>query len=779
MAARIHRTLSLSLRSTPAAFTRHGLRRPATAAFRFMSSGPQQYENIIVSRPEPNVVLVQLNRPKALNALSSPLFKELNQALFEADQDDTVGAMVLTGSEKAFAAGADIKEMKDKTFADVYKNKFLENWGEIARLRKPVIAAVSGFALGGGCELALMCDIILASPTAKFGQPEINLGVIPGGGGSQRLAGIVGKSRAMELILTGRTISAREAENWGMVSRVVGEGEGQVVKDAVAMATEIASKSQVAVQAGKEVVNAAYELTLAEGLRFERRIFHGLFATNDQKEGNLCEIFQSQAGVPDFKYQELYGDVVRVHGLFGEHRLMISDPKALQYIIHTSGYAFPKWPERTEISRVLMGRGLLWADGDIHKRQRKVMLPGFGESKSFVPIFRRVAAELTAQWTDILASSRDQTAVLNVASWLSRATMDSIGEAAFDYHFGALQNTDNEFMHAYFGLMSDTLGSPPTSAIFMQTFMPLWYLQLMSHFSRRRSLVHARHTAKLANAVAKELVETKAEALLQGKGNKDILSLLVKANASENNETRLTEEEIYAQMRTILLAGHETSATTLCWVLLELARHPEVQQRLRKEIRDTERAIRARGGSDFTASDLDNMSYLHAVIKESMRYHPALYQNYRQAARDDVIPLSKPIIGRNGEVMNELPIAKGTKIILSIAAYNRNKEIFGEDAHEYKPERWLDNKEKKGPTLGVYGNLLTFAGGVRTCIGWRFALYEVLALTVEIINNFELGLTPDIERLRREACLVMLPTLEGEQVKGENLPLTITLAARE
>jgi enoyl-CoA hydratase len=244
-----------------------------------------QYTHILTSRPEPSVFLVTLNRPKALNALSSPLFQELNQALEEADNDDAIGAMVLTGSEKAFAAGADIKEMKDKEFADVYKNRFLEDWAKITRLRKPVIAAVSGYALGGGCELALMCDIILASPTAKFGQPEINLGVIPGGGGSQRLAHLVGKSRAMEMVLTGRTITAQEAERWGMVSRVVAEGEGEVVKEAIAMAKEIASKSQIAVQAGKEVVNAAYEMTLAEGLRFERRIFHGLFATKDQKEG--------------------------------------------------------------------------------------------------------------------------------------------------------------------------------------------------------------------------------------------------------------------------------------------------------------------------------------------------------------------------------------------------------------------------------------------------------------------------------------------------------------
>ncbi|PPQ93677.1 hypothetical protein CVT25_012736 [Psilocybe cyanescens] len=253
-------------------------------SIRLMSS-QRSYEYILVSRPEPSVVLVTLNRPKSLNALSSPLFTELNHALGEADKDDSVGAMVLTGSERAFAAGADIKEMKDKQYADVYKNKFLEDWGLINQLRKPLIAAVSGYALGGGCELALMCDIILASPTAKFGQPEINLGVIPGGGGSQRLIHAIGKSRTMELVLTGRTFTAQEASQWGMVSRVVGEGEGEVVKEAVNMAKEIASKGQIAVQAGKEVVNAAYEMTLAEGLRFERRIFHGLFATNDQKEG--------------------------------------------------------------------------------------------------------------------------------------------------------------------------------------------------------------------------------------------------------------------------------------------------------------------------------------------------------------------------------------------------------------------------------------------------------------------------------------------------------------
>jgi len=325
--------------------------------------------------------------------------------------------------------------------------------------------------------------------------------------------------------------------------------------------------------------------------------------------------------------------------------------------------------------------------------------------------------------------------------------------------------------------MSDTLGQPSRQAIFMQTVMPVWYLQLVSKYSRSRRMVHARHTARLANEVAQALIDMKSDALLHGRENKDILSLLVKANASETDPaSRLTDEETIAQMRTLLLAGHETSATTLTWVLLELARHPEVQSKLREEIRATERSL---NGKDFSAANLDSMPYMAAVLKESMRFHPALYQNYRLAARDDILPLSKPITTTNGETISKVPIGKGTKLVLSIAAYNRNKEVFGEDADVYNPDRWFRTSEKKGPTLGVYGNLLTFAGGVRTCIGWRFALYEVQSLLVEIINNFELGPTKDLGRLRREACLVMLPTLEGEEIKGENLPLRVSIAVRD
>ncbi|OHC83319.1 MAG: enoyl-CoA hydratase [Rhodospirillales bacterium RIFCSPLOWO2_12_FULL_67_15] len=240
------------------------------------------YQNIIVETRGP-VGLITFNRPKALNALNNDLISELAQALDAFEADDSVGAIVLTGSEKAFAAGADIKEMKDKTFVEAFLGNFISKWERLSTCRKPTIAAVAGYALGGGCEMALMCDFILAADNAKFGQPEITLGVIPGAGGTQRLTRLVGKSKAMEMCLTGRMMDAAEAERSGLASRVVPAAE--LVEEAVKTATAIAKMSRVSVLMAKEAVNRAYETTLAEGIRFERRLFHALFATADQKEG--------------------------------------------------------------------------------------------------------------------------------------------------------------------------------------------------------------------------------------------------------------------------------------------------------------------------------------------------------------------------------------------------------------------------------------------------------------------------------------------------------------
>jgi enoyl-CoA hydratase len=241
------------------------------------------YEHILAESRD-RVGLVRLNRPQALNALNDKLMDELGAALLAFDADDSIGAIVITGSDKAFAAGADIGAMSTWSYMDVFKSDYItRNWETLKRIRKPVIAAVSGFALGGGCELAMMCDIIIASDSAKFGQPEIKLGIIPGAGGSQRLPRAVGKAKAMDLVLSARMMDAVEAERAGLVSRVV---PAQILLDeALKLGATIASFSLPAVLMAKEAVNRAYELPLAEGILFERRLFHSLFATADQKEG--------------------------------------------------------------------------------------------------------------------------------------------------------------------------------------------------------------------------------------------------------------------------------------------------------------------------------------------------------------------------------------------------------------------------------------------------------------------------------------------------------------
>jgi enoyl-CoA hydratase len=241
------------------------------------------YQNLLVET-RGRVGLITLNRPKALNALNDALMDELGQALLAFDADDGIGAIVLTGSDRAFAAGADIAAMAGWSYMDVYKAEYLtRNWEHIRRVRKPVIAAVAGFALGGGCELAMMCDIVIAADTARFGQPEVKLGVIPGAGGTQRLPRSVGKAKAMDLCLTGRMMDAAEAERAGLVSRVV--PAASLMDEALAAATTIASFSLPSVMLMKESINRAFEAPLSEGLLFERRVFHSLFATEDQKEG--------------------------------------------------------------------------------------------------------------------------------------------------------------------------------------------------------------------------------------------------------------------------------------------------------------------------------------------------------------------------------------------------------------------------------------------------------------------------------------------------------------
>ncbi|KAK0196692.1 cytochrome P450 [Armillaria mellea] len=515
--------------------------------------------------------------------------------------------------------------------------------------------------------------------------------------------------------------------------------------------------------------------------------------------GNLPELLKGEAGEMDFKWQDQYGDIVRVRAPLGascsllatcpvtdgrlvqEDRLMVSDPKALHYIYQTSGYKFIKPPGRKELGRLITGTGIVYA---MTIRDIANLLPGFGasEAKFYVPVFFTHARKMVLRWKELISATKELSVIIDIPSWTSRATLDAIGEAAFDYQFGALDDSATPLANAYTNMLFNifAVATDNSTLLFslMESWLPRWVARLFVEKAPIKRLEHLRMAHDLTRQIAKQLLNEKYEALAADKPKRDIMSLLVKANISEDPKTQLNEEEILGQMNTIMFAGHETTANTLSWTFLELARHPEVQDQLRAEIREKESVIFARGDTEFSVQDLDSMPYLTAVVKEVFRVHPIVHIIARTAAQDDVLPLSKPVTLTTGKTVQEIPIPKGTFIIASVAGYNRNESVWGEDAHVFDPARWFRGSASKEVPVGVYGNLFTFAGGPRSCIGWRFAVLELHAFITEVVNNFEFSLTKESELIRREACGIMVPTVEGEIEKGSQLPLRVAFASR-
>ncbi|KIO10441.1 hypothetical protein M404DRAFT_129598 [Pisolithus tinctorius Marx 270] len=500
--------------------------------------------------------------------------------------------------------------------------------------------------------------------------------------------------------------------------------------------------------------------------------------------GNLPELYQGMAGEAEFRWKNLYGNVIRVKGILGEDQLVVADPKALSRIFVPAAYQFPKVPERRILTFMMLGKSVLWADGDVHKRQRKILNPGFGgaESRAFLAVSQASAQAMVGKWMELVEADNSGKIVMDIPSWVSRAALNAIGEGAFDIRLGSLENSESPLAKNYQGLLLSVFGSPSALQIFIQEaikYIPTSILEYWVKYAPVSRATRLREAKKVTTATAATMVTEKAESLLQGKGSRDIFSLLVKANMDADAKNKLSDEELYSQMRVILFAGHETTSNSIGWALLEMSRAPEIQSRLRSEIRQHESAVHARGDTQFTASDLDNMPYLNAV--ETLRYHCILPQVFRMAGQDYVLPLSQPITTESGELMHEILVPKGTRIIASVAAYNRNKDMWGEDADVFNPDRWLDGiaKDKKEAAVGVYSSLLTFGGGPRACLGWRFAVIEIQAFLVEIINQFEVSLTEKAMHIRRESSLVMVPTVEGEVSRGVQLPLTISVAPRD
>ncbi|KAF9235249.1 cytochrome P450 [Melanogaster broomeanus] len=513
--------------------------------------------------------------------------------------------------------------------------------------------------------------------------------------------------------------------------------------------------------------------------------------------GNLVELHQGQAGEADLKWQSLYGNIIRFKGAFGEDQLMVSDPKALQRVFASGGYLYPKPDDFLVLSRILLGPGISWADGDAHRRQRKVLHPAFGpqESKALLTIFTRCAESVSAKWTEILSDSSGEKAIVNVHAWLSHAFLDAIGEAGFGVRFGAVRGDNHPLIHIYDNMlfvlpnmyneaMNDIFNFPSVPQIFLQAvtkYIPVKILHLLAKYSSNPRFERIRELEKVGTKVAKEMVREKAESLLRKQGENDVFSLLVKANMDADAKNKLTEEELLAQMRTLLFAWSwddlkycGLGAPGACTAPQNSIPTSHGDQDDRKPLSS------ARGDSQFTAADFEAMPYTTAVMKEVLRYRSVTYHAVRVANRDDVLPLSQPITTESGKVINEVPVPKGTHIVASVATYNRHTELWGEDAHEFNPDRWLEGiaNEPKEVTLGVYSNLMTFIGGVRGCLGWRFALIEMQAFLVELVGKFEFAMTDEAARIRLGPCLIMTPTVEGDADRVAQLPLALSIASR-
>ncbi|KAF9018271.1 cytochrome P450, partial [Hymenopellis radicata] len=461
---------------------------------------------------------------------------------------------------------------------------------------------------------------------------------------------------------------------------------------------------------------------------------------------------EDQVGDVVFPWFREYGATFRIKGCFGEDRLFMADAKGLQHIFHTSGYRYPKSADFVHGSMQIVGNGLVTVGGDAHKRQRKVMNPAFSASqlRTFSALFQRLSGKLTRRMIGIV---KERGQIVNVHVWLGRVTLDAIGESAFGFKFGAIDDETNDLAYQLNHLFDDSVVRREKDHIrfAMWRRLPGWFMNLIDTSTKESMrLLRFRNTSK---DVARQVLATPhAQELLsdpESMNGKDILSILTRANGEEEEKHRLAEDEVLSQMATLILAGHETSATTLTWILYELSRHPEHQERIRKEVA----AIRDRLGDSgrLTPQDYDSMAFMNAVIKVTfypvyhstatdfapggLRLHPIVIYLSREAQQDDIIPLSEPIVTKTGVKITQIPVEKGQGVLASIGYYNRNPAVWGEDADQWNPERFLEARTGDQVPLGVFSNLMTFSAGLRGCIGWRFAVMEMQTILTEFMRT--------------------------------------------
>jgi len=433
--------------------------------------------------------------------------------------------------------------------------------------------------------------------------------------------------------------------------------------------------------------------------------------------GNLRQLMREQVGSYDLRLQENHGMVANIKAPFGDDRLWVSDPKAIQYILQTSRYNFVKPYAARFALNAATGPGVNGAEGQDHFRQRRIISPAFGcsETRAQVPVFRQCARQLVQDFKDRTKSlsSREE----NIPEFLSPAVLHALGLAAFNYDFRGDGEDRAEFFASLRDFMARGFGLPSDWKVFCQGIMvhvPPSLLDLMIRFPSS-GLAFLRRHVQLSNNIARKLIQSRLREV-DDADKKDALSRIVSANCSETERWRLTDEELAPQLATLLGAGHETTVTSLSWILFELATHPSEQRQLRDEIRGVQAADYIDGAG---AVNFDALPFLNAVIKETIRFDTVVPHLFREATRNEVIPLSEQVRCRSGTITEELCIPQGTHIIISNAAYNRNKDIWGRDADIWRPSRWLDGSVKSSEVnVGVWANLCDVFWSWTSCLPW-------------------------------------------------------------
>ncbi|KAM0747058.1 putative cytochrome P450, partial [Meredithblackwellia eburnea MCA 4105] len=511
--------------------------------------------------------------------------------------------------------------------------------------------------------------------------------------------------------------------------------------------------------------------------------------------GNLKKIFKAEPGAAHKEWSRKYGEggVVRYQAMFGEHRLFFTDPVALNHVLLTHAYEYPKPNEvRGNLSRIL-GKGILFAEGDDHRRQKRILTPAFSPSalRNLTPLFFEHAYKLRDIWVDKVNSGEDSRkedneTVIEVSKWLSRVTLDIIGLAGFGYNFSSLDGQNTALGDAFSVMLQTNISEPSPSSVLVLRTLGILITKFPAIFKKfpNKRITAVRQGFETMDKETRKIVEEKKRELREGgsgdggaAGGKDLISLLLKANSADA-KSQLSDAELQGQMTTFCLAGHETTSTALTWALWVLALHPNVQDRLRTEIRAARSKAKEEGRDELESDELNSLEYLEAFTRELLRFESPVSATLREAAHDDLIPLSAPIKSRSGATMTSIPVKKGQVVFFSITAANFNKQVFGEDADEFRPERWLDGKvgEKVG-AAGVYSHLLTFLAGPRACIGYRFSILELKAILVVLLDSFAFAEREPGLAIRRRSALVTRPLVIGEEKELRHaMPLRVSIA---